>query len=460
MSIKLCKYFFIVLIICLIMAGIYITYLEDKDKEEGSAVSVKKTSISREIVIGITDFDTINPILTKNLEISGLTKLVFLPLIEITQDFKAKPVLAEECSKLDELTYIVKLDNNKKWADGDTITFEDVDFTVNIIKTSDTIYKENVREISKLEKIDENTFKIYLEEPVDFFEYNLSFPIMKEKTYNEEIPTGSGNFKISNVDKKSVIIEGNDIKIIVKLYNNATELYNNFTKGNIDLIITQNTNYNKYIGNIGFKETIITGRDFYYLSCENIDSIEARKLIKNQIKKEQIVYKLFNNKYVLAEFPLEYGSYLNKNMEDSNQFESSIKKMRVSLSVSSENVEIAELIKKQLQERGIYTNIQKYLNKNADLILKKKTVSIKPDIKEYFMKKEQIQELDKISKIEDEQVLIQEYEKIIDKYYAEQPIIGLFFNSYIVLHSDKLYGDFSGNWYNLFYNIDTWYKVK
>ena len=73
---------------------------------------------------------------------------------------------------------------------------------------------------------------------------------------------------------------------------------------------------------------------------------------------------------------------------------------------------------------------------------------------------EQIKEqIDRIVKIENKEVIKQEYEKIIENYYEEIPFISLYFNSYIILHNNKLKGDFSGNWYNVFYNVDSWYKV-
>ena len=77
-----------------------------------------------------------------------------------------------------------------------------------------------------------------------------------------------------------------------------------------------------------------------------------------------------------------------------------------------------------------------------------------------LFKEESIKEtLQEIEKIENKEVLKEEYSKIIDKYYEEIPFISLYFNSYIILHTNKLKGDFSGNWYNMFYNINTWYKI-
>lgn len=40
------------------------------------------------------------------------------------------------------------------------------------------------------------------------------------------------------------------------------------------------------------------------------------------------------------------------------------------------------------------------------------------------------------------------------------PFICLFTNSLFVLSNKDLMGDLSGNWYNVLYNIDNWYKIE
>ena len=74
MSLKYFKGIFIAIIILLIIAGIYIIYIKDNGKTGDVQAQNRETKIIKEILIGITDFDTINPILTKNLEIQHLTK--------------------------------------------------------------------------------------------------------------------------------------------------------------------------------------------------------------------------------------------------------------------------------------------------------------------------------------------------------------------------------------------------
>lgn len=459
MSLKYFKRIFITTIILLIIVGIYIIYIKDDKKTNTAKAQTKETKISREISIGIIEFDTINPILTTSLEIQHLTKLIYEPIINISKDFMPIPAIAEEWSQLDDLTYIFKIDDSKKWEDGKNITVEDIIFTIEEIKSSDSIYKENVEKIKYIEKVDEQTFKIYLIEPIDFFEYTLCFPVLKEKEYNEKKPMGSGKYKVSKIDVNNgeIIIENNETKLIVKVFKNTTELYNAFTREKVDLIITTNTNYEQYIGNIGFEEKIITGREFYYISCENIEDEETRKSINDNINKKKIVYDLYSQKYVIADFPLAYGSFLNLDNEEEEKKNKFNKKI-FTLSTNAENKIIAEEIKEQFSEKGIQINIETYKNSKADLILKSKTVPITPDIRSYYKDNKTTEQIAKIIKIENKEILKQEYEKIINKYYETQPFISLYFNSYIVLHNNKLKGDFSGNWYNFFYNIDTWYK--
>ena len=61
--------------------------------------------------------------------------------------------------------------------------------------------------------------------------------------------------------------------------------------------------------------------------------------------------------------------------------------------------------------------------------------------------------------IEQKQTEEEMYKGIYKTYKQTPNFMGLYFDSIILLYSNKLKGNFEGNWYNIFYNIDTWYKV-
>ena len=456
MKLKYFKNIFIVTIILLILAGIYIIYIKRGPAKNNLETQGKETNIIKEFSIGVTDFDTINPILSKNLEIQYLNKLIYEPLVNITKDFNVEPSIAEEWSKIDDVTYIIKLDEGKTWENGRRVQVEDVENTIEVIKKENTIYKENVQKIGQIEKIDETTMKIYLTEPVNFFEYFLCFPIIDINTYNTEIPLGTGKYKYTNITENQITIESSDNKIIVKLFKNSTELYNN-----VDIIITKNPNYENYIGNIGFEETIIPGRTFYYILLENISDVNMRKWLDMATNKEKLIYNLYNKKYIPANTPLAYGSYLNLSNEKQQEKDQELftqKKMNLTISVKNEDKIIAEKMQEQLKEYEINLRIQTYQNSKADLILKKQTTIITPDISQYFSEEKMKKQIKQANEIENKQILKQKYQQILNEYKEQMPFISLFFDSYIILHNNKLKGDFSGNWYNIFYNVDGWYK--
>lgn len=461
MKLKYFKNIFIVTIILLILAGIYIIYIKRGPAKNNLETQGKETNVIKEFSIGVTDFDTINPILSKNLEIQYLNKLIYEPLVNITRDFNVEPSIAEEWSKIDDVTYIIKLDEGKTWENGRRVQVEDVENTIEVIKKENTIYKENIQKIRQIEKINETTLKIYLREPVNFFEYFLCFPIIDINTYNTEIPMGTGKYKYTNITENQITIESSDNKIIVKLFKNSTELYNNFTRENVDIIITKNPNYENYIGNIGFEETIIPGRTFYYILLENISDVNMRKWLDMATNKEKLIYNLYNKKYIPANTPLAYGSYLNLSNEKQQEKDQELftqKKMNLTISVKNEDKIIAEKMQEQLKEYEINLRIQTYQNSKADLILKKQTTTIIPDISQYFSEEKMKKQIKQANDIENKQILKQKYQQILNEYKEQMPFISLFFDSYIILHNNKLKGDFSGNWYNIFYNVDGWYK--
>lgn len=131
--------------------------------------------------------------------------------------------------------------------------------------------------------------------------------------------------------------------------------------------------------------------------------------------------------------------------------------LSLEITTCEERMEVAKIIKQNLQEIGIKTTIRKLSNsyyrnnlKNLsyEILLTGNTVSIKPNIQEYLN-----------FDIESKQTQEQTYEYIYTKYKNKPNFMGLYFNSIILLYSNNLKGNFECNWYNIFYNVDTWYKV-
>lgn len=442
------KYVFIIIVIGLVIYAAYLLYGK-KDVEEYEVVqtqALQEKDIITNICIPVVSFDTINPILSKNQNIQDLARLVYEPLLNITNDYKVELCLAKEWTKQSATTYVIKIKENIKWHNGELLTAKDVQFTIDRLKDINvsSIYSYNVEKVIGVEVIDDNTIKINLSEEVPFFEYNLTFPIMSYRYYeNEDFvnssknnnPVGTGRFKIANENGNIVLKRNRNWwnynneetkleQIHVIKYQTMGEVYNAFKIGNIDLFTTKTTRLEDYIGTIGYNKKEYYGRNLDYISfnCEEsvLANVEVRKAISYLINKQNIVDGIYNG-YHISNFPLEYGNYLYQDKKVSYEYNQDIarsilgqngwnysnkawrrtkdyktQKLRFDLVVNSseENrIQVAENIKQTLEDFGIQINVKKvsdaqyqnYLqNKNYDIILTGMNSGFSPDLSYYF----------------------------------------------------------------------------
>ena len=498
------KYIFFIIVIILICLSVYILYKDENNKTLAIEENTMDIHVTNEINIGIVGFDTINPILSNNRDIQYISKLIFDPLIDITKDFKMENKLAKEFSKIDDKIYIIKLNDNVYWHDKTKFTSKDVAFTINNIKEDDlkSIYKENVKEIEKVEIIDDYTIKIVLKKETPFFEYKMCFPILSSNSYegntleSKKIKLiGTGKYKIEQIKENSITLqimdeksENNIKKINVIIKDTDKDLYNSFSKGELDYILTDNIDYEKYIGTMGYNVCQIPNREYEYLALNNLNSnlsnIETRQLINNALDKNYINYSVYKSKYKDCSLPLYYEDLYKTNFDvkaKNSLFQNTQnKKLIFNLVVNKENekrILVAQQIKEELKAINININIvqadealyKNYLqNKNYDIILTGNILSNVPNLDTYFggnnlsnyNNKEIKQLLNEIKNTENPSIIKEKYLRIIEIYSKEVPFISLYLNSLFILTNVNLKGDLSCNWYNLFYNIDNWYKIE
>lgn len=514
------KYIFFVVLAFLLGTAIYILYRDSNNKNISVESNELEINIVKELNIGITEYDTINPILSYNRDIQYIDKLIFNSLIDITYNFEIENLLAKEVSKINNTTYLIKLEENVYWHDGTKFTAKDVIFTVENLKKGNinSIYKENIKNIQEIQQIDDYTIKIMLNQETPFFKYMLCFPILASHVYEEDtlvskvtIPVGTGKYKIVSIDENDIKIEKVDyddntkIKTInISLKESIKNLYNSFAKNEIDFIITDNIEYEEYLGTMGYNVTCCSNRKFEYIAFNNQNKIlsnkEVRKAITYSIDRQRINYDIYNNKYIVCNFPIDYGSYLY-NSEDifeydinkaksiliengwtykNNRWKKENSLLEFNLVVNKDDekrTKVAEKIKSQLEEIGIIINVVKvnesrynsYIkNKNYDIILNGNIISNNPNLETFFGENntsnfynEQVEIiLNEINNIDSREILKDKYSQIKEIYKEEMPFISLYFNSLFILTTPNLKGDLSHNWYNLFYNIDNWYMVK
>ncbi len=418
------KYIFIIFAVVLVIYSIYILYFKNKDNPKEIVENDTEEIVEiKDIRLGISNYDTMNPLISNNKEILNIDKLIFEPLINVTQDYKVQMCLATECSKISDTSYVIKVDNNKKWQDGSTLVAKDVQFTIDRLKEGKSIYSYNVEKVNGVEILDSSTVRINLIEPVPFFEYNLTFPILPNNYYIGEdfyttakTPIGTGMYKIAKIDSNNITLEKSDkwwnkqkqdtkIETInIKIFSEIGEIYNSFKLGNIDIFTTANYNLEEYIGTIGYAKHEYKGRNFEYLSFNCQDNIlknpEVRKAIGYAIDKTNILGTVYNNNGYISDFPIDYGNYLYENKSTSSGYNQeqakkvltdngweyknnkwqklqnrSTSRINLNLTVNREDANrlaVAENIKTQLSQIGIGVTINKVSASSYNSILQNK----------------------------------------------------------------------------------------
>jgi len=440
------KYVFIIFIIIILIFSIYkIRKDEEEKKQEEAYTASNQEDKIKEIKLGIAELDTINPILSNNKNVQDISKLIYEPLVNLTSDYKAEACLAKEWAKQSDNSYLIKLRENVRWSDGQRFTAEDVRFTIDRLKDTQTIYSANVQDVTGVDIVDDYTVKINLDKEVPFFEYNLTFPILSKSYYEGEeftetdkntSPTSTGKFKITEVQPSYLILEKNTSwwnkekemtleKITINLYSSIGELYNSFKIGNLDLISTSNENVQEYIGTIGYSSKEMKGREhtFLALNMSNyfLGKQEVRKAISYSIDKENIISSIFDSKYYASSFPLDYGNWLAQGQDASSGYNieqakqilvdngwtyrsgtwqktENYKTQRLALNLlvkasDSSKIAVAQNIKEQLGNQGIVINIVQATddqynnaieNRNYDIALCSMTVSPSPNLETFF----------------------------------------------------------------------------
>lgn len=446
------KYIFILVVVILIGFAGYQIYNERKEEQKRALVpSIERQEeekIITDIRVPVSNFDTINPIISKNQHVQDISRLVYEPLLNVSENYKIELCLAKEWSKVSETSYLIKLKENIKWHDDMEFEAKDVQFTIDKIKNEvqDSIYAWNLDKVSSVEVIDKYTIRINLNQEVPFFEYNLTFPIMSNHYYiNENFrtssknnnPVGTGKYKVvENTDtnlklKKytewwNIKNENSKLEIItVNKYANMGEVYNAFKIGNIDLLTTQSIDTDINIGTIGFQSKTYSGRKLDFIAINTTNTIlqnkEVRQAIQYAIDKQNIVHNVYKGKYAISNFVLDYGNYLYNpekifyeyNPEKSKQIlldngweykskqwqkvqDYRTKRININLVVKASDgtrVSIAEIIKSQLESIGFKINLVKasdnqyssYLkNKNYDLLFTGVYLPYSPDLTTYF----------------------------------------------------------------------------
>lgn len=406
------KRFFAFLIVIGVAIGMFVVWQNGKKEE---IVNIEMESEEKEVYIGelnlpLIALDTVNPLLTQNKQVSDILKLIYEPLWDWNEKNQLESVLATEWYEKDELTWIVKLNTTARWHDGSFLKPEDVIFTYHTILKEDSVYQENVKNITAMEKIDANAIQIKLAAEDKNLIYQLTFPIISQNFFEKDLKKettlfqemGTGPYLLESISEESGVItlianqqwwKSQDFKLKkIYLYPYATygEAMKAFKSTTVDLITTTMTSWQKKFGAVGINTYSYESAEFETIipNTQNVVLKEnsVRRMILSGINAANMIEVVYQGNGKVSNCPIPSNSYLNffendKNYDiekakqllmnagwknEENTWKKTIDGKTYALSFellvnadTDEKVEIANLIEKNLQEIGVKIQIVK-----------------------------------------------------------------------------------------------------
>ena len=521
------KYIFAIVVVFLIGYTVYIIF---QNKQDMSDYNLDHTStlnnIQTDLRFAMSGMDTINPLLTNNRNVEEITKVIYDSLVTLDGNYKLKYGLAEEIAKTDDVTYVVKMRKGVLWEDKSNFTAYDVQYTMDLICQNRVSpkYYENLKHVVETQALDSNTLNIVLSEPVPFFEYNLTFPIMSQAYYEGEdfatsakTPIGTGMFKIAEMSSNVIKLVPNELywdvsrkpmatEININLYGTIGEAYAAFKNGEIDLLTVKIPDIETYIGTLGYRKIEYKSRNYDFLAINTAHDIlsepAVRKALSLAIDKNNIIATCLGAGYVPSNFNLDMGSWIyTKDLNTSidtgmaaqilsnngwertsthwvKRTENGTKRLEFSLSVNSNNqarVAVAENLKNQFAAFGVpvtinYLSVDAYANaintKSYDTIITGIQNSYSPNVNTFFgngnianyYNSEVADIMNVINNTSDDNVLYEKYSRLFDIYLEEAPYIGLYRETDIIVYNQSLVGNITANAFNIYHNIEKWYR--
>lgn len=311
-----------------------------------------------QIIVPLTNFNTLNPLITENSSYYFLSKLIFEGLFEFDKDLNVKNQLADSYNIKDDGRIIeIKLKNNIFWHDGERFKPEDVVFTVNTIKyaSADSTYKQmftnamgsrvmsDTRKILDVSVKDSDSIVIKFDKGFSNNLEVLTFPIIPKHIFtlgkggnnyfakaletSNYRPIGTGPFKFESYENmKEIRLSANDKyrdgkpyinEIIGRVLKNEEDILTAFETGQINIATTVDVDWDKYSQNSRIKSLEFVSGNYEFLGFnfrKELFSGEKgqglRRAMAYGINRQSIIQKLYLGHGTQIDVPLHPDSWL------------------------------------------------------------------------------------------------------------------------------------------------------
>lgn len=297
------------------------------------------------VVLPLTKYNTLNPLINENVSYFYLSKLIFEGLFDLDENLQPIPKLAETYTIDSQGKVTIKLREDVLWHDGQKFTARDVKFTIEALRLgNENVYSQMINSsiypnrISSINVIDEFNLEINFDKLSPHILGLLTFPIVPEHGFEymgaaldeDFTPIGTGPF-IFNTDSRTKDIElmANENyrfekprinKIVGKVLDNDLAI-TSFEAGQIDIAITSNLEWDRFKQSSGSNVIEFISSDYEFLGFNFNNEILSgdkgkliRKAIAYGINIQNIIENIYSGHGSQVDLPIHPNSYYSNNI--------------------------------------------------------------------------------------------------------------------------------------------------
>ena len=99
---------FILIVLVIIGFAIFKIYGKNTQEISENELHYEKVTMITSLRLGIAEYDSINPLISKNKEIINMSPIIYEPLFTLDKQYQIQDCLAKEYSKLNNYCYIAR----------------------------------------------------------------------------------------------------------------------------------------------------------------------------------------------------------------------------------------------------------------------------------------------------------------------------------------------------------------
>ncbi len=268
----------------------------------------------------------VNPFLCTERDLVSLNQMVFEPLVELDENCKPTPMLADSWSNEGE-TWTFKLREGVVFHNGASLTAADVVLTYQAFLSAGEAnpYYQRIQLIEDMQATDEFTITVQSEVPGYVTLYAMTFPIVQHATLSETMPRGTGPYWYTEyVSGAGVRLEANPLwwkkdtqihSIAAICYAESGDALEALSTHEVDLLCTQSSN-----ASFSRKMSAYTSMDYITTTYEMIvpnlnetslmSDVRIRQAVMYAIDRAVVAENAYLGMGIQCEVPVNPSSWL------------------------------------------------------------------------------------------------------------------------------------------------------